>query len=180
MSKWKGWDIDMVGKIRPVESGYGIYGVSFPWSSSGRTGAVSDPDNPKETALSDGSLSSSKAVKKTECQTCKNRKYVDGSDEMVSFKAPAKMSPGRAASGVRAHEQEHVSNAFEKAAKGDGKVLQASVALKTAICPECGRAYIAGGTTTTKIAYKKDDPYSENQKSMQQEAATGNNVDIAV
>ncbi len=168
----------MVGKIGPV--GSGIYGVYFPWSSSDRTGAVSDPDNPKETASADGSPSSSKAVRKTECQTCKNRKYVDGSDEMVSFKSPAKMSPGRAAAGVRAHEQEHVNNAFEKAAKDGGKVLQASVALKTAICPECGRAYIAGGTTTTKIAYKEDDPYSENQKAMQQEAATGNNVDIAV
>ncbi len=168
----------MVGKIGPV--GSGIYGVYFPWSSSDRTGAVSDPDNPKETASANGSPSSSKAVRKTECQTCKNRKYVDGSDEMVSFKSPAKMSPGRAAAGVRAHEQEHVNNAFEKAAKDDGKVLQASVALKTAICPECGRAYIAGGTTTTKIAYKEDDPYSENQKAMQQEAATGNNIDIAV
>ncbi len=168
----------MVGKIGPV--GSGIYGVYFPWSSSDRTGAVSDPDNPKEAASADGSPSSSKAVRKTECQTCKNRKYVDGSDEMVSFKSPAKMSPGRAAAGVRAHEQEHVNNAFEKAAKDGGKVLQASVALKTAICPECGRAYIAGGTTTTKIAYKEDDPYSENQKAMQQEAATGNNIDIAV
>lgn len=170
----------MVGRIGPVGSGYGIYGVYFPWSSSEKTDAVSASDKPGETSSEDGGLSSSRAVKKTECQTCKNRKYVDGSDEMVSFKAPAKMSPGRAAAGVRAHEQEHVNNAFEKAAKDDGKVLQASVSLKTAICPECGRAYIAGGTTTTKIAYKKDDPYSENQKSMQQEAATGNNVDIAV
>lgn len=170
----------MVGRIGPVGSGYGIYGVYFPWSSADRTDAVSTAENPGEASLEDGSLSSSRAVKKTECQTCKNRKYVDGSDEMVSFKSPAKMSPGRAAAGVRAHEQEHVNNAFEKAAKDDGKVLQASVALKMAICPECGRAYIAGGTTTTKIAYKKDDPYSENQKSMQQEAATGNNIDIAV
>lgn len=170
----------MVGRIGPVGSGYGIYGVYFLWSSTNRTNAASASEKPGETSSADGSLSSSRAVKKTECQTCKNRKYVDGSDEMVSFKAPAKMSPGRAAAGVRAHEQEHVNNAFEKAAKDDGKVLQASVSLKTAICPECGRAYIAGGTTTTKIAYKEDDPYSENQKSMQQEAATGNNVDIAV
>ncbi len=170
----------MAGRIGPVGTGYGIYGIYFPWSSADRPGAVSNPQDPEEASSADGALNSSRAVKKTECQTCKNRKYVDGSDEMVSFKSPAKMSPGRAAAGVRAHEQEHVSNAFEKAAKDDGKVLQASVALKMAICPECGRAYIAGGTTTTKIAYKKDDPYSENQKSLQQEAATGNNVDIAV
>ena len=170
----------MVGRIEPVGSGYGNYSVYFPWSSAEKTDAVSASEKPGEVSSENSSLSSSRAVKKTECQTCKNRKYVDGSDEMVSFKSPAKMSPGRAAAGVRAHEQEHVNNAFEKAAKADGKVLQASVALKTAICPECGRAYIAGGTTTTKIAYKKDDPYSENQKSMQQEAATGNNIDIAV
>lgn len=170
----------MVGRIGPVGSGYGIYGVYFPWSSADKPNAASGSEKPGEVFSEDGSLSSSRAVKKTECQTCKNRKYVDGSDEMVSFKAPAKMSPGRAAAGVRAHEQEHVNNAFEKAAKDDGKVLQASVALKMAICPECGRTYIAGGTTTTKIAYKKDDPYSENQKSMQQEAATGNNIDVAV
>ena len=169
----------MPGRIGPVESGYGIYNIFLPWSSPDRTNAVSGTKNPEDES-GDGSLRSSRSVKKTECQTCKNRKYVDGSDEMVSFKAPAKMSPGRAAAGVRAHEQEHVNNAFEKAAKDDGRVLQASVSLKTAICPECGRAYIAGGTTTTKIAYKKDDPYSENQKSMQQEAATGNNIDIAV
>lgn len=170
----------MAGRIGPIGSGYGINNVYFPWSPSDRTGAVSDAGKTGDPSSADGGINSSRAVKKTECQTCKNRKYVDGSDEMVSFKTPAKMSPGRAAAGVRAHEQEHVSNAFEKAAKEDGKVLQASVALKTAICPECGRAYIAGGTTTTKIAYKKDDPYSENQKSMEQEAATGNNIDIAV
>ena len=28
-----------------------------------------------------------------ECQTCKNRKYKDGSDEMVSFKSPQHVSP---------------------------------------------------------------------------------------
>ena len=38
-----------------------------------------------------------KAIGKTECQTCKNRKYVDGSDEMVSVKTPSKISPGEAA-----------------------------------------------------------------------------------
>lgn len=170
----------MAGRIGPVASGYGMNNVYFPWSPTGKTGAVSDAKNAEGTSSADDASGVLGAVKKTECQTCKNRKYVDGSDEMVSFKSPAKMSPGRAAAGVRAHEQEHVNNAFKKASQDDGKVLQASVALKTAICPECGRVYIAGGTTTTKIAYKKDDPYSENQKSLEKEAATGNNIDIAV
>ena len=39
-----------------------------------------------------------------ECQTCKNRKYQDGSDEMVSFKSAAHISPESAAARVRAHE----------------------------------------------------------------------------
>ena len=43
--------------------------------------------------------------KTTECQTCKNRKYVDGSNEAnVSFKNAAHISPEAASSAVRAHE----------------------------------------------------------------------------
>lgn len=112
-----------------------------------------------------------------ECQTCKNRKYVDGSDEMVSFKSPSHIAPEEAGVRVRAHEQEHVSNAYTKAAQNNGKVLQASVAIHTAICPECGRSYIAGGTTTTQIAYKEENPYDRNLKGYQAEAAKGDNVD---
>lgn len=114
-----------------------------------------------------------------ECKTCKERKYQDGSDEMVSYKAATHISPESSASKVMAHEQEHVSNAYSKAAKGGGQVMQASVSLKTAICPECGRSYVAGGTTTTKIKYPKD-PYSQNKKSLDAQATTGGNFDKAV
>lgn len=117
---------------------------------------------------------------KSECQTCKNRKYVDGSDEMVSYKAPTKISANSAAGKVAAHEQEHVANAYSKAATKGGKVLQASVCMKMAVCPECGRSYVAGGTTTTRIAYPKDDPYSKNFKSYSQDATKGGNFDAAV
>ncbi len=120
------------------------------------------------------------ASKKTECQTCKNRKYVDGSDEMVSFKSPTKINPSSVGARVMSHEKEHVANAYNKAEQKNGKVLQASVALKTAICPECGKAYVAGGTTTTKIAYPKDNPYGANIKSAQRDAIVGSNVDAAV
>lgn len=116
-------------------------------------------------------------AKKTECQTCKERKYQDGSDEMVSFKAASHIAPEDSAAKVRAHEQEHVSNAFKKAARGNGKVLQASVRLQTAICPECGRSYVAGGTTSTKIQYKEENPYDKNTKALQAEAFKGNHVD---
>ena len=59
-----------------------------------------------------------------ECETCKNRKYQDGSDEMVSFKSAAHISPQASAARVRAHEQEHVSNAYKSAAQNNGQVLR--------------------------------------------------------
>ena len=116
-----------------------------------------------------------------ECQTCKNRKYQDGSDEMVSFKSPAHISSNAAASVVRSHEQEHVSNAFAKAATGNGKVVRASVTLHTAVCPECGRTYISGGTTQTQIKYyNEDNPYQQSLKSSDATKYSGMNVDYAV
>lgn len=72
-------------------------------------------------AEKDSAVSSSE-----ECQTCKNRKYQDGSDEMVSFKSAAHVSPQAAAGRVRAHEGEHVSNAYDKAAQKNGTVVYAS------------------------------------------------------
>ena len=39
-----------------------------------------------------------------ECETCKNRKYRDGSDEMVSFKAAGHIAPVSAAAVVMGHE----------------------------------------------------------------------------
>lgn len=111
-----------------------------------------------------------------ECETCANRKYQDGSDEMVSFKSASHIAPEAAATRVRAHEQEHVSNAFEKAEAKDGKVVMASIALHTSICPECGRVYVAGGTTTTNIRYNNDD-YASNARKQDETVVPGMNVD---
>lgn len=91
----------------------------------------------------------------SECETCKNRKYQDGSDENVSFKAAAHIDPNAAASAVMGHEQEHVSNAYTKAAKDGGEVVNVSVSIHTAVCPECGRTYVSGGTTSSVIKYPK-------------------------
>lgn len=118
----------------------------------------------------------------SECKTCKTRKYQDGSNEGdVSFKAPGHISPQASAGTVRAHEQEHVSNAHEKAAKGNGRVLSATVTLQSAVCPECGTSYIAGGTTRTSISYPKDaepqNPYQKNQKAIDAIRLTGANID---
>ncbi|MDD6057685.1 MAG: hypothetical protein PUB98_05440 [Clostridiales bacterium] len=114
----------------------------------------------------------------TECQTCKERKYQDGSNENVSFKTPTHISPNAAASAVQAHEGEHVSNAYTKAAEKNGKVLSASVAIHTAICPECGRTYVSGGTTSTMIQYRNDsNPYQQNKKAQDALRFTGANID---
>ncbi len=115
---------------------------------------------------------------KIECETCANRKYKDGSDEMVSFKSPAHISPQSAASAVRSHEQEHVSNAYKKAANNNGKVMQASVRIKTSICPECGRSYVSGGETTTQIKYNEENPYGKSFKSADAAGVIGSNFDL--
>lgn len=101
-----------------------------------------------------------------ECETCKNRKYQDGSDEGdVSFKAAAHIDPKASAARVMGHEREHVSNAYKKAAEHNGKVMSCNVTLKTAVCPECGRTYVAGGTTATQIKYfNEENPYQKEKK----------------
>lgn len=113
-----------------------------------------------------------------ECETCKNRKYKDGSDEMVSFKSPTHVAPEGAAAAVRAHEQEHVSNAYSKAANQNGKVVSASVSIHTAVCPECGRTYVSGGTTHTQIKYyNEENPYQQGLKTADSAKYSGMNTD---
>lgn len=150
-------------------------GVSGNVLNTLKTGNASVSDASQNEALKNAG----KTEKSKECQTCKKRKYQDGSNEMVSFKSAAHISPGAAASKVRAHEMEHVSNAFAKASKGDGKVIQASVTLKTAVCPECGRVYVSGGETNTKIQYSNEEqPYQKQIKAFQEDALKGNNIDV--
>ena len=116
-----------------------------------------------------------------ECETCSNRKYQDGSDEMVSFKSAQHISPLAAGTAVRAHEQEHVSNAYKKAAQDNGKVLQASVRIHMSVCPECGRSYVSGGVTSTRIKYSNEEnPYVKQLKEQQKDAFTGANFDFSL
>ncbi len=112
-----------------------------------------------------------------ECETCANRKYQDGSDEMVSFKAASHIDPSAAGARVMAHEQEHVSNAYKDAAQNDGQVITASVQIHTSICPECGRSYVSGGTTTTQIKYN-DDQYAQNAKSQDATSLIGASINM--
>ncbi len=131
--------------------------------------------------LSTGSYDIQKAGRKSspqECETCKNRKYKDGSDEMVSYKSAQHISPEASAGAVRAHEGEHVKNAYNKAAQNNGTVINASVSIKTEICPECGRSYVAGGVTNTQIKYRNEDnPYQKDLKSQDAIKYKGMNVD---
>lgn len=126
-----------------------------------------------------------KAMKRNgqmECSSCASRKYQDGSNETdVSFKSPGHIAPAASGATVSAHERQHVANAYQSAAKNNGKVLQATVALKTAKCSECGRSYVSGGTTSTMIKYQEENPYSRNAKMYDQAAGlVGSTIDYAV
>lgn len=170
----------MVGAISGGNSysNYGNYNGIY-----GNTGERADQGNqvPKGTpGIREGRDGSVKEISKDkeQCQTCAKRKYQDGSNENVSFKAAAHISPEAAGSAVRAHEGEHVSNAYTKAAQKDGKVVSASVSIHTSVCPECGRTYVSGGTTSTRIKYPAN-PYEESRKTLGAEEAKGKNIDYA-
>jgi hypothetical protein len=106
--------------------------------SSGRPGAVRGSDAATSVAGSQ------------ECQTCKRRKYSDrSSDPTVSFQTPTSLSPEQASTAVRAHEQQHVVHEQARARENGQRVVSQSVTIHSAICPECGRSYVSGGTTTT-------------------------------
>jgi len=160
-------------------------------SGSGRnpavaaSGSIRNPDTEASDIIRNSGASTVKNPGKTsspaECKTCANRKYQDGSDENVSFKSPTHISPEASGAAVRAHEGEHVSNAYKKAAQNNGRVMSANVSLKMAVCPECGRTYTAGGLTTTKIKYSNEsNPYQKNRKSADAAGLIGMNLDLAV
>ncbi len=164
-----------MGMGQMARSGY--VGTGMQTGQAGRQEGAGAVKNPGESMQVAPGRKSSPA----DCETCRNRKYQDGSDEMVSFKSAAHISPEASRSRVMSHEMEHVANAYDKAAEKDGKVLQASVKLETAICPECGRSYVSGGETTTRIQYKNEDnPYMKDVKEKQAQALRGMNFDFAV
>lgn len=92
-----------------------------------------------------------------ECQTCKNRRYQDGSnDPGVSFKSPTKLSPEQAATAVYAHEREHYTREDAKAKEEGREVVSNEIRLFTAVCPECGKAYVSGGETRTATRKREE------------------------
>ena len=128
----------------------------------------------------DNTVDSSSKVKPVECETCKNREYMDGSNEPdVSFKTPGKISAEQSFAKVSSHEREHVSNAIQKSSKPGAKLISANVTLKMGVCPECGRTYVAGGETTTQIKYSESNPYEKNRKNAEKSFLVGNNLDVS-
>ena len=178
--------------IGGIDNSYNNYATNFNTGSSyaggyNATGGMAiGAEQPEERVIirNPGESTEKQAGRKSspaECETCKNRKYQDGSDENVSFKAAAHIDPNAAASRVRSHEQEHVNNAYKDAAQNNGKVVSCNVAIHTAVCPECGRTYVSGGTTSTQIKYfNEDNPYQKDMKSSDAvNKYRGMNVDIA-
>lgn len=85
-----------------------------------------------------------------ECQTCKNRRYQDDSDDSgVSFQSATHIAPSAAYSAVRSHENEHVARNKTQAEQNGQKIAFQTVTIHHAICPECGRSYVSGGVTHT-------------------------------
>lgn len=104
-----------------------------------------------------GAESAQKALEEGECQTCEQRKYQDGSDDMgVSFQTPTNVKPEVAASAVRGHEMEHVYREQAKADREGREVVSQTVTMHTEICPECGKSYVSGGTTETVTRAKTE------------------------
>lgn len=114
------------------------------------------------------------------CETCRRRKYVDGSNEAnVSFKAPAHIAPGASASVVAGHEREHVANAVHEGNKPGAKLVSATVRLITSVCPECGRRYVSGGVTTTTVKHTSN-PYSKELNSEITNLMNGEKLNLQV
>ncbi len=106
--------------------------------------------NAQESQKMQQTKSPQEVMEDAECQTCKKRKYQDGSDDPgVSYQTPTNIAPEQAASAVRGHEQEHVVREQAKAKREGREVVSQSVTIHTSICPECGDVYVSGGTTRT-------------------------------
>ena len=116
----------------------------------------------------DGAKSAQEVMEEGECQTCKERKYQDGSDDPgVSFKTPTNVAPEQAASAVRGHENEHVVREQAEAKREDRRVVRQSVTYHTSICPECGKAYVSSGTTRTVTKANPEQESTQQQEQQQ-------------
>lgn len=122
------------------------------------------------------SVSSDKIQSDGICETCKERKYQDISDDpSVSFKTSGHIDSKNSASIVKSHEMEHVRNENASAKSKGKELVNQTVALHTSVCPECGTTYVSGGTTTTTTKSEIDSPFNLDKSSL-----IGNNIDAIV
>ncbi len=149
----------------PTLQGNSINNYSMYMNKNNQAGSLQEPANSlAQINKEPGVLNLEKSNETTQCQTCKSRKYVDVSnDSGVSFQSPTSVAPGASFSKVSSHEQEHVSREQAKASRNDRRVVSQSVQIYIDTCPECGRAYSAGGktTTVTKGESQKPDYFKE-------------------
>lgn len=164
----------MIGSMGMYQGMAGMYITGYGSSNVGASYGVTGKEGIAGVSGAEGKS----PVDSGKCETCENRRYQDASNEQVSFKAPGKIRPAEAYAKVMGHEKEHVANAVAEGSKPGKELVSASVSLKMDICPDCGRSYISGGTTTTIMKTYKGDAYSQNQKSYEAEATKGNNVNL--
>lgn len=163
-------------------SAVGGYDTFFPVYSAAPVSPVNETGRVERGSEEMTGTQAGKKVEKGECQTCKNRKYVDGSNESdVSFKTPGHISPESSAAKVMAHEQEHVANAVAEGNKPNKQLVSATVTLHTSVCPECGRVYVSGGTTHTQIRTTGEslNPYDKLKQDMNRNLLSGMNFDMS-
>jgi len=124
---------------------------------------------------------SAEGIENETCETCENRTYVDGSNENdVSFKSPGHIAPEAAASRVMAHEYEHVRNAYQEDKEEGKELVNVSVSLKTDICPECGKTYVAGGETRTTMRNgAEENPYEKQMQAYSNFAGKAEGFEVA-
>ena len=116
----------------------------------GQSGSGGEAAGTGEAQGTQGAEGVQKAAEEGKCQTCEQRKYKDGSnDPGVSFKTATRVA---------------------KAKREDRRVVSQSVALKTSICPECGKVYVSGGVTRTTTA---SNPEPKDTAQVQAEAQEG-------
>jgi len=143
-----------------------LLGYSGAQAWQGMPTRLQPPDqDPLAGEIKTGSNKTSPITGKKECQACKSRKYADVSgDATVSFQTPTQLSPAAAEVAVRAHEQQHVSHEQARAKEEGRRVVSQDVVIHYAICPECGRMYVAGGTTVTATRSGSSPTYGDSSK----------------
>lgn len=127
---------------------YGSYGYEASGALNYSAPVVGDGGKTEEKELTESEIRSKKRSGEMECQTCKSRRYVDGSDdEGVSFQTPQYVSPEQSASAVISHEREHYNRETSSAKMNNEEILSASISVSRKTCPECGKMYVSGGLT---------------------------------